>query len=68
MNTFLCFIFVLFFSFAFICFVVYVYTQVGYRSWLRHCAKRRKVAGSVFSGFLDSIVTAAVWHWGTFSL
>ena len=39
-----------------------------WRSWLRHCATNRKVAGSIPYGvikfFIGIILPAALWHWG----
>jgi hypothetical protein len=32
-----------------------------WRSWLRHCAKIRKVAGSIPDGVTDIILPAALW-------
>ena len=34
-----------------------------WRSWLRHCATIRKVAGSI-----DLIISAALWRWDRLSL
>jgi len=39
-----------------------------WRSWLRHCAKRQKVVGSIPDGvnefFIEIILPAALWLWG----
>jgi len=32
-----------------------------WRSWLRHCATSRKVAGSISGDVIDLIVLAALW-------
>jgi hypothetical protein len=34
------------------------------RSWLRHCATSRKVAGSIPDGVIDIILPTALWPWG----
>jgi hypothetical protein len=34
-----------------------------WRSWLRHCAKSRKVAGSIPDGVSNIILPAALWLW-----
>jgi hypothetical protein len=35
-----------------------------WRSWLRHCALSRKVAGSIPDGVIDIPLPAALWPWG----
>jgi hypothetical protein len=37
-----------------------------WRSWLRHCATSRKVAGSIPDGVIG-IVSVALWPWGRLS-
>jgi hypothetical protein len=35
------------------------------RSWLRHCATSRKVAGSIPDGVIDIILPAVLWPLGS---
>ena len=35
-----------------------------WRSWLRHCTKSRKIAGSIPDGVIDIILPVARWLWG----
>jgi hypothetical protein len=39
-----------------------------WRSWLRHCAKNRKIAGSIPECVTDTILLAALWASGRVSL
>jgi hypothetical protein len=39
-----------------------------WRSWLRHCATNRNVAGLIPGGVIDIIVSVVIWPWVRLSL
>jgi len=52
--------------------ILLLYSRMGARGYLRHCAKSRKVAGSNFDGvigiLIDMMLPVALWSWGWINL